>query len=365
MNNLRTISAGFSLLALLAIMGSAATAADNAQMDHSGHDMSGASVERDELGRRLYDTTHKVTPEMANELRTKIPLYQEFTDAQISMSMKMMGSNYTWYLSSDELRGTQGVLLLSHSSRSSDPRLKASVEGFADVFPMAMAPGMAMMMSNHIQLAVDDLKAAGAESIVVLPLVSTRHNTLLRQWRYIFGHEQDPAYATVPRVKTDVNILFAEPPGDSPWIAEILVDHALEISQNPKSELVVVAAHGPQFEADNLEVLAELNALADMISDETDFAGVIGLSMQDDAPKAVRDANVAKLRKVVSEAIDAGQRVLVVTNLMGTRSIQGKLRRDLKGLEYEFNAKGVSAHPTFTNDWMSNTIMDTLADAGQ
>ncbi len=351
---------GQALTLLCAALLSTAAAIAEDSMDHSGHEMSSQSVERDELGRRLYDNKHKITPEMAGQLREKIALYKNFSDAQIGMSMQMMGSNYTWYLSDDDMRADQGVLLLSHSSRDGDPRLKAMVEGFADIFPMAMAPGMAMMMSDHIQLGLNDLEAAGAKTIVVVPLVSTRHNTLLRQWHYIFGLDDEPGYASVPLVKSNATILFADPPGDSPWIAEILVDHAMEISKNPENELVIVAAHGPQYEADNLEVLAELAQLAKLIKEDTDFADVIGMTLQDDAAKDVREANVVKLRAAVTAAIDNGQRVLVVTNLMGTRSIQAKLRADLDGLDFEFNSKGVSSHPNFANEWLTNTIMDKL-----
>ena len=51
--------------------------------------------------------------------------------------------------------------------------------------------------------------------------------------------------------------------------------------------------------------------------------------------------------------------MLVVTNLIGTRTIQAKLRKDLKGLDYNFNAKGIVAHPNFMK-WMGETIRDEL-----
>lgn len=353
------------LLCFAIVLSSNVFAAGSNSADHSGHQMDDHNIERDELGRRLYGQDHQLTPEMIQELRAKIPQYQSVTDAHIAMHMKMMGSNYTWYLSDAGLNGSQGVLLLSHSARASDPRIKASVEKFAEVYPMAMAPGMAMMMSNHIQLALDDLEAAGAETIVVVPLVSTRYNTLLRQWHYIFGKQDNAEYVAVPRVTSDARILFADPPGDSPWIAEILVDHALELSRDPANELVIIAAHGPQFEADNQKVQAELQNLGDMVKDEVNFSQVLGFSLQDDAPAEVRAANVARLRDTVAAANAAGKRVLVVTNLMGSRSIQGSLRTDLKGLDYEFNPKGISEHPTFANDWLANTIVDTLAAASQ
>jgi len=336
-----------------------------AATDHSGHNMEGMdhSSEPDEQGRRLYGMKHNMTPELMDELRQKVPLFEAYSDAEIGLSMKMMGSNYAWYLSEDDMTGKQGVLVLLHGFRDGDPLFKKEVEMFSGVFPMAMAPGMAMMMSDHIQLAVDDLTAAGAEQIAVIPILSTAKNTMMGQWEYIFGLRDEATYGSVKRIKTDAKILMGHPPGDDPLIAEMLIDHALEISENPAKEVVIIAAHGPTFDEDNKLVLAELASLAKVMRQDSDFANVTGITLQDDAPPEIRDANVAKLRKMVTDAIADGNTVLVVTNLIGTRSVQSKLRKDLKGLDYEFNKKGIAEHPNFVEEWMGEMIRELFEDA--
>jgi hypothetical protein len=335
--------------------------------DHSGHNMSGGnddhdmaghSTAADEQGRRLYGMKHNVTPAVADELRAKIPLFAAYSDAEIGLSMKMMGSNYAWYLSDDSVKGTQGVLLLLHGFRDGDPLFKQEVEMFSGIFPTAMAPGMSMMMSDHIQLALDDLTGAGAEEIAVVPIVSTSHNTMMRQWEYIFGLRDEAPYASIQQVKTDAKIYFGEPPGSDPLVAEMLIDHALEISKDPATEAVIIAAHGPSFADDNVLVLAELASLAKVMREDSDFFDVSAITLQDDATPDVRDANVAKLRKMVEDYNAEGHNVLVVTNLIGTRSIQSKLRKDLKGLDYSFNKKGISAHPNFVEEWMGESIRE-------
>lgn len=325
---------------------------------HDGHDMQGHSTEKDELGRRLFGMDHPMSPEMNDELRERIPLYNDYTDAEMALSMKMMGSDYAWYLSNDEVRGTQGVLILLHGFRDGDPLFKKEVEQFSDYFPTAMAPGMAMMMSDHIQLALDDLTAAGAETIAVVPVLATSHNEMMRQWEFIFGLRDEPAFATVKRVKTDARLLFAEPPGDDPLIAEMLLDHAMEISENPGNEVVIIAAHGPSFADDNVIVMEELANLAKIMREDGEFADVQGITLQDDAAPEIRDANVARLRGMVEKATADGKQVLVVTNLIGTRSIQSKLRKDLRGLEYKFNRRGLAEHPNFIEKWMSETVRE-------
>ena len=66
----------------------------------------------------------------------------------------------------------------------------------------------------------------------------------------------------------------------------------------------------------------------------------------------------------VKEAFaDTHLKQVVVTNLIGTRTIQSKLRKDLQGLEYKFNKKGLVAHSNFMK-WMGETIREQLRGLG-
>ncbi len=333
---------------------------DHSKMDHSGGDMMAMGEQRDDKGRRLYGMKHNVTPAMANELRANIPLFADYSDAEIDLSMEMMGSNYEWYLSNAAVSGEQGLLLLMHGFRErGDAAFKEEMQPMATIFPTAMAAGMSMMMSDHIRWGVKDLEAAGVKTIVVVPIVSTKYNTMMRQWQYIFGQYDEASYATVPQVQTSAQILIANPPGDNPLVAEILLDHAMDISEDPANEVVIIAAHGPSFEEDNQKVLAELATLAKIVREDGDFANVEAITLQDDAPKSIRDRNVAKLRAMVEGAQADGKQVLVVTNLIGTRTIQAKLREDLKGLDFKFNKNGIAGHSNFMK-WMGEAVREQL-----
>ena len=357
------VMATLSLVAHAALAGAHAGAEsmdhsqmDHSQMDHSGQSMMSMGELRDEKGRRLYGMKHNVTPEMANELRQNVPLFASYSDAEINLSMEMMGSNYEWYLSEANISGDQGLLLLMHGFRErGDTAFKKNMQPMANIFPTAMAAGMSMMMSDHIQWGVKDLEAAGVKTIVVIPIVSTRYNTMMRQWEYIFGQYPEPSYASVSQVQSDAQILIANPPGDDPLIAEILLDHAMDISEDPENEVVIIAAHGPSFEDDNKKVLAELDDLAKIVREDGDFADVQAMTLQDDAPTEIRERNVAKLRSMVEAAAADGKQVLIVTNLIGTRTIQAKLRDDLKGLDYKFNKNGIVSHDNFMK-WMGEAV---------
>ena len=350
----------------LGLAGGFAAAADDehaghAAMDHSGHDMAGHSTERDELGRRLYGMKHELTPEINDQLRQNVTGWENISDEEIALSMRMMGSNYEWYISGDDVSGKSGVLILLHGfGERGDQVFKDELQMYAEVFPTALSFGMSMMMSQHIQLGIDDLVAAGAERIIVIPIVSTEYNSMIRQWQYIFGLYDKPSYATVPQIETEAEIIFASPPNDDPLVAEILLEFAEEISEDPANEVVIIAAHGPSAQEDNEKQLAMMDELATIVQEDGGFAAVKAATLQDDAPPEVRDANVAKLRGMVEAAQADGKRALIVTSLMGARTIQKKLRKDLQGLDYTFNAKGLIQHDLFMA-WIGETVREELA----
>jgi sirohydrochlorin ferrochelatase len=358
------LASGLCLVALTALAADKAadqagdmSGMDHSQMDHSGHSM---DTTRDAEGRSLYGMKHKMDPALTRELREKVALYKNYSDAEITLSMDMMGPEYAWYISPPDVKGEQGVLILAHGFKEQgDKAFRDQVQSLGNIFPTSLGLGMAMMMSDHVQVALDDLEEAGAKKIVVVPITSSGTNELYRQWLYIFGKQEKAEFASVPRVKTDAKLLFVDPPGDDPLVAEVLLDYATELSQDPKKEMVIIAGHGPSSAEDNAEELRVLAGLAKIVKMDGGFADVRGMTLQDDAPPEIRDANVRKMREAIEAATQKGQRVLVVTNLVTTRSIQAKLRSDLKGLNYEFNSKGLINHPNFMK-WMGESVRNQL-----
>jgi hypothetical protein len=273
---------------------------DHAKMGHEGHTMDTA---RDAEGRRLWGQRHTMTPAMYDELRAKVPIYKDAAKATIDMSMVNMGQEYQWYISPETLRNDAGVLIMTHGFREQGDRdFKRRLGNMSNALPTSLALGMGMMMSDHVQLSIEDLEAAGAKRIVVVPIVSTAHNELMRQWEYILGQRSKAEFVTVPQVRHKADLLLAAPPGDNPLVAEIILDNALELSTDPAKEFVLVVAHGasgPDRDTDNKSEMKILGNLSRYIREDGGFAGAEGFTLQDDAPPEVRDANVARLRAKV------------------------------------------------------------------
>jgi hypothetical protein len=278
------------------------------------------------------------------------------------MNMSGMGPDYEWYVSGLSLDGDVGVLLLSHGvGENSDRMFRDAVRPLSDQHPTAIGFGMAMMNSAHLQSAVDDLVARGAQTIVLVQTTSpTEHNSLTRQWRYIFGLEKESAYLAVPRVQADANFIFADHYGDHPLITEILYAHARQASRNPGDELLILVGHGPEDIEDNVQDLAILDAHVQRIRAKGEFAEVKLINLQDDGLPPIRESNVRKLRKWIKAANRQDRDVIVVAVATASHGVQTHIRQDLRGLQYTFADKGLAEHSNYI-EWIAASIDEALA----
>ena len=167
---------------------------------------------------------HNMTAEQLAELREKVPLYREMTDEQIAENMMGMGPAVEEYLSEPVLSGKVGILTLGHGfGPEGDAIFRTAHNEIATKHPTAMALGMAMMSSSHIQVAVDKLTSAGAETILVVPVTTLKSGKLIGQWRYIFGEQAEAPWMSVPLVETDARVVFGPTPSDDPVISRLLL----------------------------------------------------------------------------------------------------------------------------------------------
>lgn len=306
---------------------------------------------------------HDHTPEASAKLKQNIPTLATVPDKALHMIMNMMRSDYAWYVSPDGTRGKVGVLLLNHGvSEPSDQAFRRQVMPIAQKQPTAIAFGMAMTTNQALQQAIDDLNAQEVDVIVAVDPDTSEHKSLYRQWNYILGLRDKAAYVDVPQVKSKAPILMAEPVNGSPLIAKILLDHARDLSKNEKKEAVIVIAHGPEDNVDNEPDLAEIRKLTAWMKKKSRFASIEALNVQDDAPREVRAANVKTFRKLVTDAQARNETVIVVPYVTNAVGLQPKLQKDLEGLTFLFQEKGISDHKNF-NKWIEQSVKTTVKQA--
>lgn len=304
---------------------------------------------------------HAMEPWMYAKLRERVALYREYTDAQIDDSMVRMGPDYTAYLSGPGVRGGAGVLVLAHGfGKVGDQHFRDSISTVSGNYPLAVSFGMSMTSSRHVQEAVDRLTAAGAGKIVVVPALSSRaSDDQLRQWQYMFGLTDNPGYLETTRIRTDAEVTWTPALEDHPLVVGMIADYARELSTDPKEEVVVLVSHGPTEDADNQRNLALLGRIAARLKETGGYSDVRCMSMQNDAPTAIRAANGRKLRQLVEDANREGKRVLIVTNLNTQRSIQQQVEADIAGTQYVFNRKGLVDHPDYAK-WVDAMAREAM-----
>jgi len=302
---------------------------------------------------------HHMEPWMYKELRERVDVYRTRTDAEIDASMTAMGPDYLSYLSSPDLKGDVGVLVLAHGyGKVGDEAFRQGLKRVAEGYPTAVGFGMSMTSSSHVQEGVDRLTAAGAKQVVVVPaLSSSASDDQLRQWQYMFGLAAEPGYMRTPPIHTSAKVTWTPALEDHPLVVGIIADYARELSQNPAKEVVIVVSHGPNLDADNQRNIALLERIAAKLKERDGYAAVRVMSMQNDTPPEQRAANGRKLRAMVEEANRAGQRVIIVTNLQSPKSIQHEVEKDIEGTQYVFGTKGLVQHPNYSR-WVAAMVAD-------
>lgn len=341
MNALIRVAAASAALLLWAAGPALADEGEQAT-DHSGHQV---------------HSGHQMTAEQITTLKKKVPLYAGFTDEQINENMSRMAPDTEAYLSAASVRDSIGVLGLGHGyAGDGNEQFKAGYVGVAKRHPTAVGLGMSMMGSAHVQEAVDQLEAAGAKTIVVLPSETAETSSLVRQWHYMFGLTNESAYLDVPRIRTTAKIIMARSPTRSPIIGQILGENLKAASKDPAKEAALLIMHGPENPAENEDELRNLAKLAAIVKEMTGIPEVSYGSLQDDAPPAVRTANVQRMRDWIAKAQAAGKTVLVEPVLLTSGGrVSQKLGKDLAGLTYTFVDTGMIGHPLFAK-WVQETV---------
>jgi len=347
------------LLVAAVLANSSPTLAQEGHEHHHG----GSVPPMDADGRRLDPAaaSHEMSDEQLAAMREKVALYRALTDTEARLNMALMGPDYEWYVSDSELQGDTGVLVLAHGvGENSDRLFVKALEPMSRIRPTAVSFGMAMMMSGHIQSAVDDLEKHGVKRIVLVPTGVSKYNSLTRQWEYAFGMRDDSSYLDIPRIKTNAKVLMTNHISDHPLISEALIDYTAEVSKDPANEVVIIVGHGPEDLEDNVPDLAILQVHADRLKAAGKYSDVKVINLQDDAYPPIRKGNVKQLRRWITSAQRSGKKVIVTVCATNSFGVQQHIREDLRGLDYAFAEKGLAEHPNYLK-WIETAVDERLA----
>lgn len=250
-----------------------------------------------------------------------------------------------------------GTMILAHGG---GPEWNAQVEAIAALVntngpvevSYLMGPGA---KTNRFQDVIAKLAAAGAEHIVIVPMLMSSHSGHYEQIRYLAG-ETDALddvmmhhlqMASIERANATVPVHVARAIDDSPDVARVLAERALGLTDDPASHALFIMGHGPNSAEDNAMWMQNLRPIADTVAAITSFRDVkVGL-VRDDAPAPVRAEAVRHVREMIELQHElTGRDVIVVPALISTGSVsREKFPADLAGLPVVYTGEALLPHP--------------------
>jgi hypothetical protein len=85
---------------------------------------------------------------------------------------------------------------------------------------------------------------------------------------------------------SDTTLVFAEPARpDHPLIRNAFVEQAVQISENPKKEILVLVGHGARSDTNDMYQVLQLGNLADYVKKKLKFQAAVGVTAREDWPE--------------------------------------------------------------------------------
>lgn len=254
------------------------------------------------------------------------------------------------------LAAQTGLLVVAHGADSAwNARVEATVR---DVRWLHGPVRSAYLMGSGAQAqswdaGVRALVAAGAKSIVVVPLMVSTYGEHVTQIRYYageiaalpaslaaMGHDHHASHATVPMRVTPAIDGAAE-------LGQILASRWKELPATSRGKSLVFVAHGPSADTLAGRWLQGIGAAAAPLATSLGRDNVrIGL-LRDDAAPAVRAAAIAAMRDTITAlAKRTGDSVTVMTVLISSGGIDRvKVPNDLAGMPMRYVGASLAPHP--------------------
>lgn len=254
--------------------------------------------------------------------------------------------------------GGHGVLIMAHGGGEAwNETVIEAAEGARHEGPVVVAFGMAHPVS--LQQGVDALDGLGAGRVSVVRLFVSGES-FRTDTRYLLGlSDEEPG---LPWVKAPLDHDLTIATHDhglmgSPEVSDILLTRALDLSEDPSGESVLLIAHGMGDEGENDRVLDNMRTAADRIAAEG-FREVEVAALREDWEEA-RAAAEAGIRSFVESRTDAGRRVLVLPYRL---SGFGPYAKVLEGLDY-VPGDGLLPHDAISR-WIESTAAGVACASG-
>lgn len=267
-------------------------------------------------------------------------------------------------LGASPLRAQTGLIVVAHGASAEwNGKVRETV---AQVRWSHGPVALAFLMGAEAQTAgwdaaIDTLRARGAQSLVVVPLMVSTHGFHYDQTEYYAGLRDTlimpPAPPRPPRPGADTAAAAGghahpvrnRPPGipavvtpaidAAPELGAILLAQWTELAAECRRRPIMLVAHGPNNDADANRWIANLSIAAQSLR-AGGFTGPVRVGLlRDDAPPPVRATAIAALRDTIQAlAGRAADSVVVVPVLVSSGGLNRvTIPRDLKDLPIRYH----------------------------
>ncbi|HLR26532.1 MAG TPA: CbiX/SirB N-terminal domain-containing protein [Fodinibius sp.] len=286
-----------------------------------------------------------------------------------------------------------GVLIMAHGgSEEWNQHVKDAAASLEGQYPVEFAWGMANYVT--LQKGINRLEEKGVSEIIAVPLFISSHSLIIRQNSYLFGmrdsqpdrimplmhHSEEYIEMTGAEVDSsdymhgmlmppnlqqldiNANITMTAALDDHKVVAQILRDRISALSNNPSSETVILAAHGPNKESDNRQWIANLESLSRKIQQQQKAEGkaykqIFALTVRDDAPEAIYNQAKEHMRAMVRQANQFGD-VIVVPVFLSSGGREQAIAERLEGLDFKW-----SGQTLLPDEKLSNFLVNSVEQA--
>ncbi len=151
---------------------------------------------------------------------------------------------------------------------------------------------------------------------------------------------------TIKPVETKMKVILTDPLDDHPVVTSIVCRRISELSEDPSRESVILVAHGPNDEEDNLGWLTTMESMgrkcAQRIQEEKGkaFRAILSVTVRDDAPEPIYEQAKQHLRALVRQLSTFGE-VIVIPLLISQGGVEHRILERLEGLEFRWNGKTI------------------------
>ena len=162
---------------------------------------------------------------------------------------------------------------------------------------------------------------------------------------------------------SDTTLVFAEPARpDHPLIRNAFVEQAVQISENPKKEILVLVGHGARSDTNDMYQVLELGNLADYVKKKLKFKAAVGVTAREDWPELQEERimDIVNLVKNLLKKTHAEKVILAPATGAGMGFQMVKDALEAEGIDVDEAAEPLSFAQKEFKQWSSQVLKETV-----